>query len=52
VWLPELLPLGQTAQGDRMFWITATSALIYAPDVRITGVRQPGPFDDMFWTKS
>jgi ABC-type uncharacterized transport system substrate-binding protein len=28
-------------------WITATSELVYAPDGRITGVRQHWTFDDM-----
>jgi ABC-type uncharacterized transport system substrate-binding protein len=31
-------------------WITATSALIYAPDGSISGVRHAWTFDDMFTT--
>jgi len=31
-------------------WITATSALVYAPDGTVTGVRHAWTFDDMFST--
>jgi ABC-type uncharacterized transport system substrate-binding protein len=38
------------AQAHPHVWITATSALIYAPDGTITGVRHAWTFDDMFST--
>jgi ABC-type uncharacterized transport system substrate-binding protein len=38
------------AQAHPHVWITATSALIYAPDGSITGVRHAWTFDDMFTT--
>ncbi len=38
------------AQAHPHVWITASSALIYAPDGSITGVRHAWTFDDMFST--
>jgi ABC-type uncharacterized transport system substrate-binding protein len=45
------LALGTAAaQAHPHVWITATSALIYAPDGSITGVRHAWTFDDMYST--
>src|SRR4030081_3215656 len=49
LWLAGALGAG-TAQAHPHVWITATSALIYAPDGAITGVRHAWTFDDMFST--
>jgi ABC-type uncharacterized transport system substrate-binding protein len=36
------------AQAHPHVWVTATSELVYAPDGRITGIRQHWVFDDMY----
>ena len=48
--LAGLLIAGATAQAHPHVWVTMKSAVIYAPDGTVTGVRHAWTFDDMFST--
>ena len=48
--LGTLMLASGAANAHPHVWITATSALLYAPDGALTGVRHAWTFDDMFST--